>query len=83
MDDDKILMIDYPDEKICVACGDPLPIDAFHRKTSSPDGRQERCIRCDKLRGRRPKEPEREPAPASGERYQGVRGGMLLAGYVK
>ena len=73
-------MIDFPDEKECSACGDVLPIDEFHRKTSSPDGRQERCIRCDKLRDKKKEEPA---APLAPYKYEGVRGGMLLAGYIR
>jgi len=69
-------------EKECRECGESLPLDEFHRKSSSPDGRQDRCIRCDKLRSK--KGANEEPAPAAAPYvYKGVKGGPLLSGYIK
>lgn len=36
--------------KYCWECEQALPLDAFHRRHSSPDGRTTPCIECAKVR---------------------------------
>lgn len=71
--------------KICVACKEPLPLEAFYASRASLDGRQSRCKSCDGLRdknklARASLESSGPPKPYV---YKGVTGGPLLWGYVR
>ena len=80
--------------KRCVDCDEPLVLEAFYKCAASKDGRQSRCIICDRKRraARRvaasaaaPVEEEIAAAPdtEAGKPYRGISGGLLLYGYVR
>ena len=73
--------------KRCTDCNEPLPLSAFPLSTASQDGRRSCCTECRRKRnsvvGGGDGALTREPLDFPKKSYEGVQGGMLLAGYVK
>lgn len=75
-------------EKVCTTCKESLPEEMFDESDLSKDGLVPRCRSCEKR-----SEDEREAARMKAAKearesvppreYIGVRGGLLIAGYVK
>lgn len=75
-------------EKVCTSCKESLPEEMFDVSDLSRDGLALRCRSCEKRSedGReaaRKKAAEEARANAPPRQYVGVRGGLLIAGYVK
>lgn len=74
--------------KRCDLCKEPLPLEAFAPRRG-PGGRKGTCLGCEKkiAASSIPDDghslPEGSALPEKQAAYRGVRGGMLLAGYVK
>lgn len=78
--------------KRCVDCNEPFALEAFYKCAASKDGRQSRCIVCDRKRraarrlaqsGAIPVEEEPAVSADTTKPYQGISGGLLLFGYVR
>jgi hypothetical protein len=75
-------------EKECSICGETLPLDALHfvRKSESADGFDTRCRPCERVRNHqkeaRAKQLRMRRAEHTSVSAEGVRGGLLLSGYI-
>jgi hypothetical protein len=76
--DDQAVSVEVT-EKHCVSCDVLLPLDEFGLKQTSTDGHKSTCKACDKtLKEGGEIESARKPYV-----YKGVRGGPLIAGYIR
>jgi RNase P subunit RPR2 len=79
------------EEKICTSCKEPLPPEMFDESDSSKDGLSLRCRSCETRLARLEEDRESARRKAAEEargaetkrEYVGIRGGLLIAGYVK